>query len=102
MTQGFVNANAPVYPNKISQGRLTLTTGVPVTTSNVTAATTIYFTPFRGNQIDLYTGGTWQRFTFSELSIAVPASTNTDYDVWVYNNSGTPALELLAWTNQTT
>lgn len=101
MSQGFVNGSTSAYPSKISQGRLTLTSGVPVTTSNVTLATTLYFTPFQGNQIDLYTGGLWQRFTFSELSIAVPATTNTDYDVWIYNNSGTPAMELLVWASTT-
>jgi hypothetical protein len=36
------------------------------------------------------------------MSIAVPATTVTMYDVFVYDNSGTPTLELLAWTNDTT
>lgn len=89
---------------KVCQGRLTLSSGVPVTTSNVTAATTLYFTPFKGNQIDLYstTDSAWRQFSFSELSIAVPAAASTIYDVWIYNNAGTPALELLVWTNGTT
>lgn len=87
---------------KLCQGRLTLTSGTPVTTANVTGATTLYFTPFRGNFIDIYDGTRWVRYAFSELSIAVPATTSTLYDVFVYNNAGTPALELLAWTNGTT
>ncbi len=102
MSQGFVNGTAPVLPDKICQGRLTLTSGVPVTISDVLAATTLYFTSYQGNQIDLYTGSTWQRFSFSELSIAIPATTGTLYDVFVYNNSGTPTLELTAWTNTST
>lgn len=85
------------------QGRLTLSTGVAVTTSDVTAATTIYFTPYNGNKIALYDGSTkWTVYTFTEKSIAVPSTTNTMYDVFIYDNSGTPALELTAWTNDTT
>ena len=87
---------------KVCEGRLTLTTATAVTTSDVTAATTIYFTPYRGNQIALYNGTQWGLHTFTELSIAVPATTATMYDLWVYNNSGTLALEALAWTNNTT
>ncbi len=85
------------------QGRLTLTTVTPVTTADVTAATTLYFTPFRGNVIALYDGSSaWSLIEFSEISIAIPATTSQMYDVWVYNSSGTATLELLAWTNDTT
>jgi hypothetical protein len=40
--------------------------------------------------------------SFTELSIAVPAVANQTYDVWLFDNAGTLALELLAWTNDTT
>lgn len=83
-------------------GRLTLTSGTPFTTANVTAATTLYFTPYAGDQIALYNGTTWDLITFAEISIAVPATTSTMYDVFVYNSGGTATLELLAWTNDTT
>lgn len=86
----------------LAQGRLTLSTGVPVTTSDVTAATTLYFTPFGGNLVALYNGTKWVLHTFTERSISIPASTNTNYDVFLYNNSGTLTLELIAWTNDTT
>jgi hypothetical protein len=90
-------------PLNVCEGRLTLTTAVPVTTADVTAATTLYFAPYAGNRIALFDGSaTWKTWAFSQLSIAVPATTATMYDVWVYDNSGTPALELLAWTNDTT
>lgn len=92
-----------VLPNSFATGRLTLTTGVPVTTSDVTAATTIYYTPYVGNYISLYDGSTtWNTLSFTQLSIAVPNTANTIYDVFCYNNSGTPTLELTAWTNDTT
>lgn len=89
--------------NGIVNGRLTLTSGLAVTTSDVTAATIIYFTPYKGNQISLFDGvSAWNLFTFPQLSIAVPGTTNTMYDVFIFDNVGTPTLELQAWTNLTT
>lgn len=92
----------PAGTYSVCQGRLTLTAGLPVTTGDVLAATTLRFTPYAGNLIGLYSGSAWAVFSFAELSIAVPATTSQMYDVFVFNNSGTPALELLAWTNDTT
>lgn len=86
----------------VCQGRLTLTTGTPVTTSDVTAATTVYFTPFRGELVALYTGAAWTYHTLTELSVSVPATTNTMYDVFLDYNGGTPQLATTAWTNDTT
>jgi hypothetical protein len=82
--------------------RLTLTTAVPVTTSDVTAATTIYFSPYKGSRIALYDGTNWNMRSSAEISIAVPASTSQMYDIFCYDNAGAPTLELLAWTNDTT
>ncbi len=83
-------------------GRLTLTTAVPVTTADVTAATTLYWAPYAGSQVALYDGAAWAMYTFTEKSIAVPATTSQMYDVFVYNNAGTLTLELTAWANDTT
>lgn len=84
-------------------GRLTLTSGTPVTTANVTAAATVYFTPYKGNNISLYNGNGWVRYAFSELSLALGTiSSGKPYDVFLYDNAGTLTLELLAWTNGTT
>ena len=85
------------------QGRCTLTSATPVTTADVTAATTLYYALYQGNQITLYDGSTrWVQMSFAQLSIAVPASTNQMYDVFVDYTAGTPALETVAWTNDTT
>src|SRR6476619_2076156 len=62
--------------NSICQGRLTLTASTPVTTSDVTAATTLRYTPYKGNQIALYNGASWAVSSFPELSISVPAVAN--------------------------
>lgn len=90
--------------NGINDFRLTLTTGVPVTTADVTAATTLYCTPAgRGNRIALYDSAGVATIAMSaELSIAVPATTSQMYDVFAYGNAGVATLELLAWTNDTT
>ena len=104
MSQGFTGSDKNTLLNHICNGRLTLTSVTPITTSDVTAATTIYFTPYKGNRIFLYntTSTKWELFEFSEISIAVPATTGTNYDVWGYNSSGSATLEVLAWTNDTT
>lgn len=94
---------ANLAANDLCTGRLTLASGVPVTTTNVTAAVTLYFTPYKGNKIALYDGAAvWNVRTLTELSIAVPASASQMYDAFVYDNAGTPTLELTAWTNDTT
>jgi hypothetical protein len=82
--------------------RLTLTTVTPVTTADVTAATTVFVTPYRGNRIALYDATNWHMRSSAEMSIAVPATTSTIYDLFCYDNSTVPTLEALAWTNDTT
>jgi len=84
-------------------GRLTLTSGTPVTTSDVTGATSIYYTPYVSNVISLWTGARWQPIEFSEYTLALGTlSSGKPYDVFAYLNAGALALEMLAWTNDTT
>lgn len=94
---------ASVSLNGIVNGRLTLTSGLAVTINDVTAAPIVYFTPYKGNQISLFDGvSAWSLFTFPQLSIAVPGTASTMYDVFIFDNVGTPTLELQTWTNDTT
>jgi hypothetical protein len=80
-----------------------LESGVPVSINNQTAKTTLYFTPYNGNSISLYDGSEWDLFSFSELSLSLSGYTaNTNYDIFIYDNSGTLTLESTAWTNNTT
>lgn len=84
-------------------GRLTLATGVPVTTTDQTAKTTLYYTPYLHNKLALYDGTNWKFYATAEISITLAALTaSRPYDVWAYDNAGTVTLELLAWTNTTT
>jgi hypothetical protein len=98
-----VTAVAPIVNTGLVCGRLTLTTGTPVTTTDVTAATTVFYTPMPGcNQITLWNGTATIVDTLTETSIAVPATTSQMYDVFAFDNAGAVNIELLAWTNDTT
>jgi len=96
---------SPVTPvNFITHGRLTLETGVAISTTDQTAKATLYFTPFRGNSIGLYTsGGDWVLRSFTEKSLSLSGYTTAKpFDIFGYDNAGTLALESLVWTNDTT
>ena len=83
-------------------GRLTATSGVPVTTGDVGGATTLYYTPYLHNRIDLWDGTRWVTVTFSETSMALGTMTSGGvYDVFAYLSSGALALEKLAWSSAT-
>jgi len=97
--------STPIKPH-LPCGRLTLTSAVPVTTSDVTAATTLYYVPYGGcTTATVYDGvNKWYEMNLSQLQIAVPAVANQMYDAWLIDNGSAPnaALELTAWTNDTT
>lgn len=83
-------------------GRLTLESGVPVSTTDQTAKTTVYYTPYLSNVITLWDGNAWQSVEFSELSLAIGTVTaDLGFDVFVYLSSGAAAIEKLAWTSAT-
>ncbi len=95
--------NAVPLETGVCDGRLTLTSGTPVTSSDVTVAGTIYFTPYRGNRVSLYNGTSWITYAFSERSLALTATSGKNYDVFLYDNAGVLTLELsAAWTTDTT
>lgn len=87
----------------ICEGRLTLTSGTPVTSGDVSAVTNVFWTPFNGTNIALYDGTTnWTLLPFVETTLALGTLTNDlPYDVFAFNNSGTLALEALAWSTKT-
>jgi hypothetical protein len=87
----------------IPGGRLTLSTGVPVTTSDVTGAGTLYYAIYTHNRIRIFDGTRWKYYAFAERSLALTLTADKNYDVFIYDNSGTLTLELsAAWTNDTT
>lgn len=87
----------------IPGGRLTLTSGTPVTTSDVTGATSVYYTPYIHDVISLWDGARWTPVVFAEQTLALGTVTSgLPYDVFGYLSSGALAIEKLAWTNGTT
>lgn len=106
ITIGLTRRRAETPPG----GRLTLTTAVPVTMSDVTGATTVYYTPYTSDTIELYDGAGWNKHQFSELSQATTDSTkspaavgtSSNYDVFVWNDAGTlRATRGPAWSSAT-
>lgn len=86
-------------------GRLSLATGDPLPTTDQTAKTTVYYTPYVHSFINLYTGSDWSRILIGssgEKSVAVPSTTVTPFDVFGYLSAGDLALETVSWTNDTT
>jgi hypothetical protein len=96
------NGTSGTVDTSLCTGRLTLTSGTPVTTSDVTAAGTLYFTPYGGGLVSLYSGSAWATYALTERSLALTLTSANNYDVFLYNNSGTLTLETLIWTNDTT
>lgn len=85
-------------------GRITLESGVPVSTSSQTSKSTIYYTPYVHDWVRLYDGTRPKLYQFTERSLALSGLTSgKNYDVFLYDNAGTLTLELsAAWTNDTT
>jgi len=102
-TEGTVTGISASAIIQTCNGRLTLESGVPVSTTDQTAKTTLYFTPYNGNQIALYSGSAWAIHTLTEKSLDISGYTaSKPYDIFIYDNSGTLTLEGVIWTNDTT
>lgn len=91
-------------------GRLTLATSAPIPAADQAGKTTVYYTPHKHDRIKLYDGTRWKWYTFVELSQATtdatksPAAvtTNSNYDVFVWDDSGTVrATRGPAWSTDT-
>lgn len=93
----------PISPSSVfsispPQGRLTLTSGTPVMTASVAAATTLYYTPSVGQSVPIWNGLEFiMTDTGGELSQATTDSTKSPsavgagqvYDIFVWSDSGT-------------
>lgn len=104
MTQG--QALAGLMSWTMPGQRLSLTTAVDVTVSDVTAAGTIYWTPSRHNVAPIFDGTTWTLSALGELTFVLDSTNHLsgkNHDVYLDYNSGTPRLLLSpAWTDDTT
>lgn len=95
---------ATISQGLIPSGRLTLTSNVPITSTDVTAATTVYFTPYGGRVIELFNGAFWQLYTFSQIALSISGfAANTNFDVWARPvGSNNIAVDTTAWSSDTT
>lgn len=62
-------------------GRLTLQSGVPIMSGlGLANATTVYYTPYNGNNIEVFNGSVLVPYTFLEISLSLDANnTHTGY-----------------------
>ena len=94
-----------VLASAFAGGRLTLESGVPISTTDQSAKTTIYYTPYVNSSIGLYdtTNLVWVPYSFTQTSLALGTlSSGFNYDVFMYNNAGTLTLAFSIWTDNTT
>lgn len=107
-TFGNLTATSGIITNYVGTidtpagGRLTLTTGSPFPSGDVSSATNIYYSPYVSNKIALYdsTNTRWQLHTFSEVTLALGTLiSGRNYDVFLYDNAGTKTMEAVAWTS---
>ncbi len=101
----FAPARTDLFLGPVAGGRLTLESNVPVSYSDQTAKTTIYYTPYMGNKLSLYntTTGLWTVHEFAQLSHSLSGETaDKNYDIFAKSTNGVVSLEALIWTADTT
>lgn len=69
-----VDAKWDYAPQTPSGFRLSLTTALAVTTADVTAAATLYMTPYCGNWVYIFDGTGFARYTAAELSLSLDSN----------------------------
>jgi len=102
LTAAMKLALTPVF-DTAQDFRLTVVSSIAVPVVDTVGATTIYCTPYIGNNIALYTGANWVIDTSAEFSIALSGLTpGLPYDIFCYDVAGVPTLTYQAWLNGTT
>jgi hypothetical protein len=93
-------------PGGPPQGRLTLTSGVPVMSADVVGATSIYYTPYQGNAVPIWNGTAWVTSAFTQLTMAMSTTAHLSgnlYDLFIYNTGSSLAIGAgPAWVSTTT
>ena len=95
----IITSGAGITP----QGRLTLESGVPVSSTDQTGKATVLYTPYLGNLVPIYNGSQFEGKPISALSNDTTQSSTLDagaaaagpyqiQDCFVWNNAGTNRL----------
>lgn len=97
------NINPAWTPNGLFQGRLTLDNTDAATIADQTAKTSVYLMPYQGNRVCLYTSSVWTCYAMSStVTLALGTlSSGVNYDVFLYDSSGTLTMEAVAWSSDT-
>lgn len=83
--------------------RLSLVTANPVPTTDQTAKSIVYYTPYTGNVFMVYNGKSVERIVTVEQSITLTGLTSgKNYDVYIWITNGTAQMDVVAWTDDTT
>jgi hypothetical protein len=99
---GLPVVQTPTTEVHTCDGRLTLTSGTPVTVTDVTAATTVYFTPYNGSKIALYDGVAWAVYVFAEIPLPLAGlSANVNRDVFAVAVAPNVTLSYRDWSSDT-
>ena len=104
-TEQSILINALLYfvEPQLCEGRLTLSTGVPVTMADVTSSATVFFTPHIGSRIALYVENYgWRNYQFEEISLDISGvAAAINFDIFIHDNAGTLTLSMEEWSNDT-
>lgn len=90
-----VNATTAAAVVPPAQGYLTLTSGTPIIPSDVTAATTVYYTPYTGLLVPIYNGTSFAPTSIvTELSATLVSShaASNIYDFYIFLLNGVVTL----------
>lgn len=90
----WTNTAASGAPLPTPEGYLTLVSNTPIITSDATAATVVYYTPYLGAAAAIHNGTTIIPYRFSQLSLTLTASqaASNIYDIFLAYNGGTPVI----------
>jgi hypothetical protein len=92
------------------QGRLTLQTAMPVMTTTQSGKTALFYTPYVGALVPIYTGSAFTMTAFAELSVATTDTTKSPaavgasqvLDWFIWSDTGTLRISHgPAWTSDT-
>lgn len=87
----------------IPGGRLTLESGEPITDADKTAKTHLFYCPLNSNVMVLWDGSDWVPIIYAEYDLTLGTLANTyPHSVFAYLSGGSLAIELTAWTNDST
>lgn len=96
----------PIQPG----GRLTLTLSTPAPSTDVVAATTIYYAPMNGSYVPIYNGTNVRQYQFTasdadtvglSATLGSAWSATTNFDWFITLNGGVPVLCSNAWASDT-